>query len=152
MEYILDNPWVIWAIAAVVCVILELMSGGLVLLCFAVGALSASVASLFGGITMQLLVFILGTAVSLVVVKKFIARRNGGHDVPAGKASNADALIGRKGRVDADILPGDYGWVAIDGDVWKSRLEEGAGSPARKGETVEVISRDSIILTVRRVN
>ena len=44
MEWIAENAWVIWAVAAVLCVILELMSGGLVLLCFAVGAAGAAIA------------------------------------------------------------------------------------------------------------
>ena len=63
--------------------------------------------------------------------------------------SNADALIGRRGKADSDIRRGDYGWVAIDGDVWKSRLDDDAAADIPKGTTVEVTARDSIILTVR---
>ena len=72
-------------------------------------------------------------------------------DNPAGRASNADALIGRRGKVDSDIRPGDFGWVAIDGDVWKSKLANGITEDIPKGAQVEVIARDSIILTVRPV-
>ena len=151
MEWIAENAWVIWAVAAVLCVILELMSGGLVLLCFAVGAACAAIISPFMGITAQLAVFVVATIISLAVVKKYLARRRGVDDNPAGRASNADALIGRRGKVDSDIRPGDFGWVAIDGDVWKSKLANGITEDIPKGAQVEVIARDSIILTVRPV-
>ena len=151
MEWIAENAWVIWAVAAVLCVIWELMSGGLVLLCFAVGAACAVIISPFMGITAQLAVFVVATIISLAVVKKYLARRRGVDDNPAGRASNADALIGRRGKVDGDIRPGDFGWVAIDGDVWKSKLADGITEDIPKGAQVEVIARDSIILTVRPV-
>ena len=151
MEWIAENAWVIWAVAAVLCVILELMSGGLVLLCFAVGAACAAIISPFMGITAQLAVFVVATIISLAVVKKYLARRRGVDDNPAGRASNADALIGRRGKVDSDIRPDDFGWVAIDGDVWKSKLADGITEDIPKGAKVEVIARDSIILTVRPV-
>ena len=151
MEWIAENAWVIWAVAAVLCVIWELMSGGLVLLCFAVGAACAAIISPFMGITAQLAVFVVATIISLAVVKKYLARRRGVDDNPAGRASNADALIGRRGKVDSDIRPGDFGWVAIDGDVWKSILADGITEDIPKGAQVEVIARDSIILTVRPV-
>ena len=151
MEWIAENAWVIWAVAAVLCVILELMSGGLVLLCFAVGAACAAIVSPFTGIAGQLAVFVVATIISLAVVKKYLARRRGVDDNPAGRASNADALIGRRGKVDSDIRPGDFGWVAIDGDIWKSKLADGITEDIPKGAQVEVIARDSIILTVRPV-
>lgn len=149
MEWITENAWIIWAVAAVLCVILELMSGGLVLLCFAVGAACAAIISPFMGITAQLAVFVVATIISLAVVKKYLARRRGVDDNPAGRASNADALIGRRGKADSDICRGDYGWVAIDGDVWKSKLADDATENIAKGTIVEVIAMESIILTVK---
>ena len=149
MEWITENAWIIWAVAAVLCVILELMSGGLVLLCFAVGAAGAAIVSPFTGIAVQLAVFVVATIISLAIVKKYLARRRLEDDNPSGRVSNADALIGRRGKADSDICRGDYGWVAIDGDVWKSRLADDATEDIAKGAQVEVIARDSIILTVK---
>ncbi|MDE6011596.1 MAG: NfeD family protein, partial [Prevotella sp.] len=55
-------------------------------------------------------------------------------------------LIGRKGRVTETICPGHYGRVAIDGDDWKA---ESAGQEELPvGTQVQVVSRESIILTV----
>ena len=151
MEWIAENAWVIWAVAAVLCVILELMSGGLVLLCFAVGAAGAAIASPFTGIAGQLAVFVVATIISLAIVKKYLAHRRMEDDNPSGTVSNADALIGRRGKADSDICRGDYGWVAIDGDVWKSKLADDATADIAKGTIVEVIAMESIILTVKPI-
>ena len=152
MEWIAENAWIVWAVAAVLCLIMELMSGGLVLLCFAVGAAGAAIVSPFAGISVQLVVFVIATLSSLVMVKKIFAHRHDNDNDTAGRASNADALIGRKGKADSDIKRGDFGWVAIDGDVWKSRLADDATADIPKGTIVEVTARDSIILTVREIN
>ena len=151
MEWIAENAWIIWAVAAVLCVIFELMSGGLVLLCFAVGAAVAAIVSPFMGIAAQLAVFVVATIVSLAIVKKYFARRHGVEENVSGRVSNADALIGRRGKANSDIRRGDYGWVAIDGDVWKSKLADDITEDIPMGTIVEVLSRDSIILTVKPV-
>ena len=152
MEWIAENAWIIWAVAAVLCVIFELMSGGLVLLCFAVGAAVAAIVSPFMGIAAQLAVFVVATIVSLAIVKKYFARRHDVDENVSGRASNADALIGRRGKANSEIRRGDYGWVAIDGDVWKSKLADDITEDIPNGAIVEVLSRDSIILTVKPVN
>lgn len=151
MDWIADNAWTVWAITAVLCVILELMSGGLVLLCFAVGAAAAALFSPFAGIAVQLIVFVIATLASLAVVKFYLAHKQTDGENAPGKPSNAEALIGRKGKADSDINRGDYGWVAIDGDVWKAKLTDDAAEDIAKGETVEVIAMESIILTVKAI-
>ena len=151
MEWIAENAWIIWAVAAVLCVIFELMSGGLVQLCFAVGAAVAAIVSPFMGIAAQLAVFVVATIVSLAIVKKYFARRHDVDENVSGRVSNADALIGRRGKANSDIRRGDYGWVAIDGDVWKSKLADDITEDIPMGAIVEVLSRDSIILTVKPV-
>ena len=58
--------------------------------------------------------------------------------------SNADAIIGRKAKVSQDIPANGYGRVAIDGDDWKAT----ASTDIKKGDTVTIVTRESIILTV----
>ena len=38
IEYILQNMWQVWAVIAVVCLILELSSGDFFIICFSIGA------------------------------------------------------------------------------------------------------------------
>ena len=65
------------------------------------------------------------------------------------RVSNADALIGREGRVTEDIESAGYGRVQIDGDYWKAQSVDGLHIP--KGSKVTVVGRESIIITVKLV-
>ena len=59
-------------------------------------------------------------------------------------ASNADALLGRTGRVTEAIKAGNSGYVQIDGDLWKAVSE----TDIPEGTSVRVIGRESTIITV----
>lgn len=39
-DYIMNNVWQVWAIAAVICLILELSSGDFFIICFSIGAVA----------------------------------------------------------------------------------------------------------------
>ena len=62
------------------------------------------------------------------------------------RLSNAEALIGREGRVTQTIEAGDYGRVAVDGDDWKAR--SATGERIAKETRVRIVKLDSIIVTV----
>ena len=66
------------------------------------------------------------------------------HKNDPNKASNADALLGRTGRVTETIKAGNSGYVQIDGDMWKAVSQKDIAV----GETVRVIGRESTIITV----
>ena len=138
----------IWLVVAIVLVILEIMTAGFGVICFAIGAVfSAFVAGLGGTITWQIVVFAVVSLLTFIflrpVVIRFLDKKS--KDVK----TNADAIIGRKGvvseRIDAEQHTGR---VAVDGDDWKAVSED--GSVIEKGVTVEIVKLDSIILTVKQ--
>ena len=141
MEY-----YQIWLIAAIVLVIIELLTAGFGVICFAIGALfSALVAYFTPNILWQLLVFAVVSMLTFIFLRpvliKLLERKT--KDVK----TNADALIGKIGVVSETIdSTKNIGRVAIDGDDWKAVSHDGA--VINKGEKVKVLSRDSIILTV----
>jgi len=65
-----------------------------------------------------------------------------------GRVSNADALLGRHGKVVETIKAGGYGRVQIDGDIWKAEAEGAEDIP--EGTTVTVVNRASTIITVKQ--
>lgn len=143
-NYLAENMWQVWAVVAVLGLILELSSGDFFIICFSIGAVGAAIASLFTGVYVQISVFVVLTVICIFTVRPFAHRYL--HRGEELRASNADALIGRKGRVTETIRPGRYGRVAIDGDDWKA---ESAGQEELPvGTQVQVVSRESIILTV----
>lgn len=144
MEY-----YQIWLIAAIVLVIIELLTAGFGVICFAVGALFSALAAFLGmdSLVWQLLIFAVASVLCFIflrpVVLRFLDKKS--KDVK----TNADALIGKTAIVSETIDSStNQGRVAVDGDDWKAVSAD--GSVINKGEKVEIVSRDSIILTVKK--
>lgn len=136
-----------WAVIAVVCLILELMAGDFFIICFSIGAVFAAItAAVGGGIYLQLLMFAVFTLISLFWVRPFAQRYL--HKGEDNRVSNADALLGRQGRVIETVKAGGFGRVQIDGDIWKAVTNETQDIPV--GATVRVVGRESTIITVER--
>ena len=145
MDYILLNMWQMWVAFAIVCLILELTAGDFFILCFSVGAVFAAISAAIGlNGYVQLVVFALFTLISLFWVRPFAKRYL--HKGGDARVSNADALIGRQGRVVETVKAGGYGRVQIDGDIWKAITSSETDIP--EGKNVTVIGRESTIITV----
>ena len=149
IEYLTMHLWQIWAIVAVICLILELTAGDFFIICFSIGAVFACLTdALGGGIILQLIVFAVFTLASLFFVRPFAVRFL--HKGESNRVSNADALLGRKGRVVETVKADSFGRVQIDGDIWKAVTNEQNDIP--EGTDVRVISRESTIITVETIN
>lgn len=147
IDYLTTNLWAIWTVIAIICLIIELGSGDFFVICFAIGAIASVLMSILGApFWAQLLVFALCSVLSIIFVRPSLVRHV--HDREE-RASNADALIGRKGKVIAAIEAEGYGYVKVDGDEWKAMSKD--KSAIAEGETVRIISRESIIICVERI-
>ena len=146
IEYFLQNMWQVWAIIAVVCLIMELTSGDFFIICLSIGALGAAIEAGLrdGRISEQIFTFIVVSIVALLYVRP--AAKRWLHKGEDKRVSNADALLGRTGKVTETIKAGDNGYVQIDGDRWKAVSNADADIPV--GQTVRVIGRQSTIITV----
>jgi membrane protein implicated in regulation of membrane protease activity len=139
----------IWLLVAIVLVILEIMTAGFGVICFAIGAALAALAAGLGvdDIAWQIVIFAVVSLLTFIflrpVVIRFLDKKS--KDVK----TNADAIIGRKGVVSERIDAAQHtGRVAIDGDDWKAVSED--GSVIEKGTYVEIVKLDSIIVTVKQ--
>ncbi len=140
-----------WLGIAFVLFILELfIPSGFALLCFAVGALAATLAALAGvNIYVQLVAFTVITLLSFIFIQPFLISHLNKRSKERPK-TNADALIGKTARVIETIHgKAKTGIVAIDGDRWQAFSEN--GDEIKEGEMVEVTAINSIILTVRKL-
>ena len=146
VEYFMQHLWQAWALVALICMILELTNGDLYILCFAIGAVCGGIASLFtDSLVAQIVIFAVCSLLSVIFIRPVAVRWL--HKGEEDRVSNADALMGRIGRVSQTIEAGGYGRVAIDGDDWKAESADGTAIP--EGEKVVVVARESIILTVK---
>ncbi len=149
IEFFTQHVWLIWILISVLGLIIELGSGDLFILCFSIGALAASLTAALGlGIVPQLISLALCSLLSIYFIRPVALRYL--HRNDPNRVSNADALIGREGRVSEAIAKGGSGRVAIDGDDWKAVSADGMA--IGKGEKVKVVGRESIIITVERVD
>lgn len=144
IEYFQSNLWQLWALVSLLCLILELTSGDFFIMCFSLGAIPALIASLFNtSFTAQIIIFAVCSALCIFFVRPIALKYLHKHDE---RLSNAEALIGREGRVTQTIEAGDYGRVAVDGDDWKAR--SATGERIAKETRVRIVKLDSIIVTV----
>ena len=144
IEYISQNLWQLWAAVAFICLILELTSGDFFIMCFAIGAAVTAAVAPFTSFYVQLAVLAVVSVVCLFTVRPVALRWV--HRNDPNRVSNADALLGREGRVNEAIEADGYGRVAIDGDVWKAKSANKAAIPV--GKNVKVVARESTIITV----
>ncbi len=148
IEFFTQHVWLIWILVSVLCLIVELGSGDLFLLCFAIGGLGASLTAALGmGIVPQLISMALCSLLSIYFIRPVALRYL--HRNDENRVSNADAIIGREGFVSQAIEAGGFGRVAIDGDDWKAVSADGSAIPLKT--KVRVVGRDSIIITVEKV-
>lgn len=149
LAYIIENMWQVWAVVAVICLILELMAGDFFIICFSIGAVGGLLTALLSdSLYLQLFAFAVFTVLALVYVRPFAKRYL--HKGEDSRVSNADALMGRQGRVVETVKAGGFGRVQIDGDIWKAVTNGEADIP--EGSPVVVIDRASTIITVKRLN
>ncbi len=145
MELVYENLWLAWLAVSIVCLIIELNSGDLYFLCFAMGALVSVILDLCGApIWCQVLFWALASMLCVFFARPSLAKRLHNRQE---RNSNADALIGVTGVVTTDIPASGYGYVKISGDEWRSVSE--SGEPIPSGTTVTVVKRESTLLTVK---
>ena len=143
IDYLIANMWQVWAVVSIPCLILELSSGDFFIICFSIGAVFAIIAAVIGlNIYWQLFIFAIFSLLSIFFVRPIALRWL--HKNEPNRASNADALIGRTGKVIEAINVTEPGYVQIDGDLWKAVSDD----TIEEGETVRVIDRESTIITV----
>ena len=147
IEYFQTNLWLMWILVGIFFLILELTSGDFFFMSFVLGAVAATLVALCGtGLVPQLLAWIVISIAFLLFVRPFALRYL--HRNDKNISTNIDALIGREGRVEEAIAPGECGYVAVDGDVWKAVSRE--TDVIEVGEKVKIVERKSLIVTVER--
>ncbi len=120
MDFLQDNPWVIWLAIAVVLVIVEMFSLELVLLMFALGALAAAlVAGLGGPIWLAILMFAVVSVALLTLIRPPLVQRL--HHGPT-LTQGHDAQVGRRAVV-VEPVSRFNGRVRLSGELWSARTD-----------------------------
>jgi len=138
------NAAVIWFIAGFIFLLLEFVIPGLILFFFAVGAWIVAIISLFIDLSInsQLLIFLAATIITIIFfrsrVKKILWVKKHSSEIE-------DEFVGKSGKAETYIGPGQNGKVDFKGTSWDARSEDSI----EKGERVTVIGNESILLIVK---
>lgn len=139
------NMTIFWLIAFILFVVGEAVTVGLVSIWFAVGSLGALLtAALEGGLWLQIAVFLILSALSLMLLKPLSRKWMAGHKAAR---TNADRVIGETALVTEDIdNTMATGQVQVDGQIWTARSAHGVVIPA--GSRVKVLSIQGVKVMV----
>ena len=139
------NMTIFWLIAFILFVVGEAVTVGLVSIWFAVGSLGAPLtAGLGGGLWLQIAVFLILSALSLMLLKPLSRKWMAGHKAAR---TNADRVIGETALVTEDIdNTMATGQVQVDGQIWTARSAHGVVIPA--GSRVKVLSIQGVKVMV----
>lgn len=144
LELILNNMSIVWVAVMVIFLIVEAATAGLTCIWFAIGALAALIAALFGApLWLQIIWFFVISFVTLYftrpLVKKYVNSKS--------QPTNADMVIGKEALVTEaiDNVEG-VGAVAVGGRVWTARSAD--GQPVETGSIVTVLRIEGVKLIV----
>lgn len=136
---------VTWIIVFLVFTIIEIITINLVTIWFAIGAISAAIATLItDSIWIQLTVFFIASIITLIVtkpVKEKITKNT--------NPTNLDRVIGMTGIVTEDIEEDEVGEVKVDGKLWSAISED--NQQIKKGQKVEILEIKSTKLIVKKI-
>ena len=138
------DDWVVWTIAAVALAVGEILTVGFFLGPLAIAAgLAAVVALVGGGLTVQLLAFVLASVASLGIIRP-IAKRH--LHTPARIRTGAAALVGTQAVV-LERVDVDSGSVKIGGEVWSARTydEDDVIEPGARVEVMKIQGATALV-------
>jgi inner membrane protein len=140
----------LWFLLGLGFILLELALPGFIVLFFGIGAWLTALGIWMGvldSFNAQLLVFILGSILSLVLFRKRGKRYFEGKvtgKLPEGMS--IDDIAGTKAVVVVSIMPNTLGGrVEFHGTIWEAEAEV----PVEKGAIVEILERSNLRLKVR---
>lgn len=138
------NAAVLWFIAGFVFFLLEFAVPGLIIFFFAVGAWIVAILSLFVDLSLnaQLIIFLASSLLTILLFRNWVKRMIWSKKLPT---ELEDEFIGKKGKAETNIAPGQNGKVNFKGTTW----DASSNDVIEKGENVTIIGNESILLIVQ---
>ncbi len=118
----METMFWVWLVAALLFLILELVSPAFFFICFVAGSIGAALYSLFYGDAYywQLGIFLILTLGLFPLTRKLAKKIT----KESPQKSNADALVGKVGIVTKSIDPDLGGQVRVEGEIWLATSDE----------------------------
>lgn len=133
-----------WIIATIILIVVESLTMGLTTIWFAFGTAAATIVALLGGsLPIQILSFVVVSAIMLVFTRKIVVEK-----LKTGKEdTNIDTIIGKIGVVRREIKSYEPGTVYVWGQEW-SAISQNPGEVISIGKEVKILRIDGVKLIV----
>ena len=134
----------VWLISFLILLFIEVITINLVTIWFALGSLAALITTtLTDNVNIQVIVFIVVSAVSLIITKPLVSKLRKRNITP----TNLDRVIGKEGVVIKEISKNAYGEVKVGGSVWTATSTKNI----KKDSQVKVLKIDGVKLVVEKI-
>lgn len=143
--------WLILLIVAVVFLVLEMFTPTLFFINLAIAAAVSSAFAYLGySSTVITFVFLIVSIASIGLIRPFLLKKFN-ENSKAYATGLEDKYIGKVAKVIQDVSK-DGGRVSIYGEEWQAKLSENSQDDiAVVGDSVKIISNESIIFTVEKI-
>jgi membrane protein implicated in regulation of membrane protease activity len=147
ITFLADYLPVIWIVAAVILALIEAVTLGLTTIWFAIGAVAAMIAALFGaGFLTQVAVFLVVSVLAL-----FFTRPAAVKHLKVGREKNVtEQMEGKHGIVTEAVVPFGTGLVKVSGVYWTA-VGESPALEIEKDRTVVVVRIEGVKLVVKPI-
>ena len=145
---LLTNPILIWFAVGLVLFILELVSPGLIMIFFAVGAWMVALICVAAkiSINVQLFLFLIFSIVSLVIFRKKLTGVSHGHiKAEQDLDKDVDDFIGHHAVVKEEITPEKPGKIEFKGVLWTAEAKDKIAVET----VVKIVKKDNLTLCVK---
>lgn len=142
MNYLIENPYLLWFTIAFLFIVGELFLPGFVVFFFGVGAFIVALETMLFEVnpSLQIIQFIFFSGVLLFIFHKFFRKKE------KIKSSFDVEVENKTVKVVKDILPPKSGKVLFKGSEWNAESDE----KIFVGEIAEIINHESIRLIVKK--
>ena len=143
------RPDLFWFILGLVLLLLELALPGFVLVFFGLGAWVTSLVCLVAnpGLNLQIIIFTLTSIISLIILRKLLKKRFFKEEI-SSPATLEEEFLNKKAVALTSFKSGENGRVEFKGATWNATAE----GDIKKGDTVIITGKESIILNVKPKN
>lgn len=146
------DPWMAWAIIGVACIGLEMLMPGFVIFFFGLGGLATAISCFIPFVAemlwLQILLFVVLSALSLVFLRRKFTKVFGGTIFDPDKAGSVeDDGIGSTVEVLEDVTEMKDGRIRFRGTSWKARTR---GGECEKGSIARLVAREDLTYIVER--
>jgi len=148
MGFLSHSPWIIWAVVALLLIVLEAFISGFVILWFGIAAVPTAIIAYFfpHKVILQLTVFAVLSIVLLLSTRKLAAKL---YSTNTPVQVGIDRLLGKYGTVLEPINPDNAkGLVRLDHEQWRAESED--GSIIEAGTRIQVMKIDGTRVIVKK--